>query len=156
MGLKIGNKAHDFSLNNQAEEKKSLKEFQGKWVILYFYPKDNTSGCTMEAIEFTALKEEFEKLDAVILGISPDPPKSHRNFIEKKELGITLLSDPDHKVINAYSAWQKKKNNGREYYGVARSTVLIDPRGKIAYVWPKVKVKGHAEAVKVKLAELQS
>ncbi len=153
--MKIGDSAPDFLLENQAGEKISLKQFEGKWVILYFYPKDNTSGCTVEAVEFTALKEELEKLNVVILGVSPDSAKSHLNFIGKKELGITLLSDPDHQVIETYGAWQLKKNYGREYYGVVRSTVLIDPEGKIAYVWPKVKAKGHAEAVKAKLEELQ-
>lgn len=156
MGLKIGDKAPDFSLENQAEEKISLNQFEGKWVVLYFYPKDNTSGCTVEAVEFTALKEELETLNAVILGVSPDSAKSHRNFIGKKELGITLLSDPDHQAIEAYGAWQMKKNYGREYYGVVRSTFLIDPGGKIVHIWPKVKAKGHAEAVKAKLAELRS
>jgi peroxiredoxin Q/BCP len=152
--MNIGDKAPDFSLENQAGEKISLKQFEGKWVILYFYPKDNTSVCTLEAVEFTALKEELEKMNAVILGVSPDSAKSHRNFIGKKKLGITLLSDPDHQVIEAYGAWQLKKNYGREYYGVVRSTVLIDPEGKIAYVWPKVKAKGHADMVKAKLEEI--
>jgi peroxiredoxin Q/BCP len=152
--MRIGDKAPDFSLENQAVENISLKQFEGKWVILYFYPKDNTSGCTVEAVEFTALKEELEKLNAVILGVSPDSAKSHRNFIGKKELAITLLSDPDHQVIEAYGAWQLKKNYGREYYGVVRSTVLIDPNGKIAYIWPKVKAKGHANMVKAKLEEI--
>ena len=152
--MNIGDKAPDFSLENQAGEKISLKQFEGKWVILYFYPKDNTTGCTLEAVEFTALKEELEKMNAVILGVSPDSVKSHYNFIGKKELGITLLSDPGHQVIEAYGAWQLKKNYGREYYGVVRSTVLIDPRGKIAYIWPKVKAKGHADMVKAKLEEI--
>ena len=154
--MEIGEQAPDFSLENQAEENVTLKQFAGKWVILYFYPKDNTSGCTVEALEFTALKEAFEGRDAVILGVSPDSAKSHRNFIGKKELGITLLSDPHHKVIETYGAWQLKKNYGREYYGVVRSTVLIGPEGKIAYVWPKVKAKGHAGTVKAKLDELRS
>jgi len=152
--MDVGEKAPDFSLENQAEEKVTLKQFAGKWVVLYFYPKDNTSGCTVEAQEFTVLKGEFASRGAVILGVSPDSPKSHSNFIGKKDLGITLLSDPDHKVIETYGAWQLKKNYGREYYGVMRSTFLIDPEGKIAYVWPKVKAKGHAGAVKVKLDEL--
>ena len=152
--MRIGDKAPDFSLENQAGENISLKQYEGKWVILYFYPKDNTTGCTLEAVEFTALKEELEKMNAVILGVSPDSVKSHYNFIGKKELGITLLSDPGHQVIEAYGAWQLKKNYGREYYGVVRSTVLIDPRGKIAYIWPKVKAKGHADMVKAKLEEI--
>jgi peroxiredoxin Q/BCP len=152
--MKIGDKAPGFSLKNQDDETVSLEQFAGKWVILYFYPKDNTSGCTVEAREFTAFKETFEKMDAVILGVSPDSAKSHRNFIAKKELGITLLSDPGHQLIEACGAWQLKKNYGREYYGVVRTTLLIDPEGKIAYLWPKVKAKGHAEIVKAKLIEL--
>jgi peroxiredoxin Q/BCP len=153
--MTVGDKAPDFSLMNQDDETVSLKQLAGKWVILYFYPKDNTSGCTVEAQEFTAFKKAFEKMDAVILGVSPDSTKSHRNFIGKKELGITLLSDPDHQLIEACGAWQLKRNYGREYYGVMRSTVLIDPEGKIAHIWPKVKAKGHAEMVKAKLEELK-
>ncbi len=152
--LKIGDKAPLFCLPNQNEEEICLSDFKGKWIVLYFYPKDNTSGCTKEAIGFTEKKEEFEKLGAVILGVSPDSPKSHRNFIEKKELTITLLSDQDHKVLEEYGAWQLKKMYGREYMGVVRSTYLIDPEGKIAYIWPKVKVAGHIDAVLEKLKEL--
>ncbi len=153
--LKIGDKAPLFCLPNQDEEKICLSDFKGKCVVLYFYPKDNTSGCTKEAIGFTEKKEEFEKLGAVILGVSPDSPKSHRNFIEKKGLTITLLSDQEHKVLEEYGAWQLKKMYGREYMGVVRSTYLINPEGKIAYIWPKVKVAGHVDAVLEKLKELK-
>jgi peroxiredoxin Q/BCP len=153
--LKIGNKAPKFCLPDADENSVCLKNFKGKWIILYFYPKDNTSGCTKEAIGFTEKKEEFENLGAVILGVSPDSSKSHRNFREKKELTITLLSDPEHKVLEAYGAWQLKKMYGREYMGVVRSTYLIDPEGKNAYIWPKVKVKGHVEDVLEKLKELR-
>ncbi len=153
--LKIGDKTPLFCLPNQDEEKICLSDFKGKWVVLYFYPKDNTSGCTKEAIGFTEKKEEFEKLGAVILGVSPDSPKSHRNFIEKKGLTITLLSDQEHKVLEEYGAWQLKKMYGREYMGVVRSTYLINPEGKIAYIWPKVKVAGHVDAVLEKLKELK-
>jgi peroxiredoxin Q/BCP len=153
--MKIGDKAPGFSLKNQDDETVSLEQFAGKWVVLYFYPKDNTSGCTVEAQEFTSFNDVFREMDAVILGVSPDSVKSHVNFIAKKELGITLLSDPNHQLIEACGAWQLKKNYGREYYGVVRTTLLIDPDGKIAHIWPKVKAKGHAEAVKAKLEELQ-
>ncbi len=95
-------------------------------------------------------------MNAVAIGVSPDSTKSHRNFIAKKELGITLLSDPEHQVLQEYGVWQLKKMAGREYYGVVRSTYLIDPRGNVAFIWPKVKVKGHVEQVRVKLAELQN
>lgn len=154
--MKIGDNAPGFSLKNQDDETVSLQQFTGKWVVLYFYPKDNTSGCTVEAQEFTAFKETFDHMDAVILGVSPDSVKSHVNFIDKQELGITLLSDPGHQVIETCGAWQLKKNYGREYYGVQRTTLLIDPQGKIAHVWPKVKAKGHAQAVKAKLEELRA
>ena len=153
--LNIGDKAPDFSLPDQDEKTVTLSELKNRWVVLYFYPKDNTSGCTVEACDFTASRHEFSGLDAEILGVSPDSAKSHRNFIQKQNLGITLLSDPDHKVLEAYGAWQKKSMYGREYMGVQRSTFLIDPEGKLAYIWPKVKVKGHVEEVQKKLAELK-
>ena len=153
--LNVGDMAPDFSLPDQNEKAVSLSDLKGKWVVLYFYPKDNTSGCTTEACDFTARYEEFSRLDAEILGASPDSAKSHRNFIQKQNLGITLLSDPDHKVLESYGAWQKKSMYGREYMGVVRSTYLIDPEGRLAYIWPKVKVKGHVEEVRNKLGELK-
>ena len=151
----INDKAPGFCLKNQQDQEVTLKDYAGKWVVLYFYPKDNTPGCTLEAVEFTRLETDFKKLKAVILGVSPDSIKSHCNFIDKKDLTITLLSDPDHHVIEEYGAWQLKKNYGREYHGVVRSTFLIDPEGKIAFRWPNVKAKGHAAAVKEKLLEFQ-
>jgi peroxiredoxin Q/BCP len=153
--LKAGDKAPEFCLPNQDEVEICLRDLTGKWVVLYFYPKDNTPGCTTEACDFTAALPDFEGLDAVILGVSPDSPKKHRNFIEKKDLKITLLSDEDKEVCQKYGVWQLKKNYGREYMGVVRSTFLIDPDGKIAHVWSKVKVKGHVEEVKEKLKELK-
>lgn len=153
--LKEGVKAPDFCLPDQNGSEVCLKDFLGKWIVLYFYPKDNTSGCTKEAVGFSEAKEEFEKLRAVILGVSPDSVRSHKNFEEKKGLKITLLSDTEHKVLEAYGVWQLKKMYGREYYGVVRSTYLIDPQGIIRYIWKKVKVTGHVEAVKEKLKELK-
>ena len=153
--LNVGDMAPDFSLPDQNEKAVSLGELKGKWVVLYFYPKDNTSGCTTEACDFTARYEEFSGLDAEILGVSPDSAKSHRNFIQKQNLGITLLSDPAHKALESYGVWQKKSMYGREYMGVVRSTFLIDPEGRLAYIWSKVKVKGHAEEVRKKLGELK-
>ncbi len=152
--LQIGDQVPAFCLPNQDEEEVCLRDLQGAWIVLYFYPKDNTPGCTTEACEFTAALPDFSGLGAMILGVSPDSPKKHRSFIEKKELGITLLSDEEKEVCEAYGVWQLKKNYGREYMGVARSTFIIDPDGKIAAVWEKVRVKGHVEAVKEKLAEL--
>lgn len=153
--LKEGTKAPGFCLPDQNGREVCLKDFLGKWVVLYFYPKDNTSGCTKEAVGFSEAREEFEKLGAVILGVSPDSVRSHKNFEEKKGLKITLLSDKEHKVIEAYGAWQLKKMYGREYFGVVRSTYLIDPQGIIRHIWKKVKVAGHVEAVKEKLKELK-
>ena len=153
--LEIGQKAPEFCLKNQDEVEICLKDLKGKWVVLYFYPKDNTPGCTTEACDFTNEFEEFEKLDAIILGVSPDSCESHRKFIEKKNLKITLLCDEDKNVLKEYGAWGIKKMYGKEYEGVIRSTFLIDPDGNIAYIWPKVRVKGHVEKVKETLKKLQ-
>ena len=154
--LEIGQDAPQFSLGNQDDIEMSLKVFKGKWIILYFYPKDNTPGCTTEACEFTASLPEFEDIDAVVLGVSPDSTKSHRNFIAKKEIGFTLLSDPEKDVIRSYGAWGPKKLYGKEYEGVIRSTFIISPDQKIAASWSKVRVKGHVETVKDKLNDLQN
>ena len=152
--LKIGDVAPDFCLLNIDKKKVCLKDFKGKYVILYFYPKDNTPGCTTEAIGFTNILPEFQKLEATVIGISPDSPESHAKFAEKKNLKITLLSNEDLDVLRAYGAWGKKKFRGKEYIGVVRSTFLIDPEQKIIHIWPKVSVKGHAEEVKSILTEL--
>ena len=153
--LKIGDKAPEFCLPDAEKGQVCLKDHRGKWVVLYFYPKDNTKGCTMEALEFTAAEDDFNARGAVVIGVSPDSPESHTKFIEKHDLGITLLSDTEKEILTGYGVWQKKKMYGREYMGVVRSTFLIDPEGKIAYIWPKVKVAGHADAVMEKLVELQ-
>ncbi len=145
--------AEDFCLPDYKGEAHCLHDFRGKWVVLYFYPKDNTSGCTKEAKDFTRMKKEFEKLNAVIIGISKDPPKSHARFIEKQELDILLLSDVNHEVIEKYGAWGKKKRYGREYFGTVRSTFLIDPQGRIVRAWENVKVAGHVEEVLAALKE---
>ena len=154
--LKPGDMAPEFCLKDVSEKEVCLKDFKGKWLILYFYPKDNTSGCTKEAIGFSEKINEIRELGGEVVGISKDSIKSHQNFIAKHNLKIILLSDPDHEVIEKYGAWQLKKNYGREYYGTVRSTYLIDPQGKIAYIWPKVKVKSHVEDVINKLKELAS
>lgn len=153
--LSINENAPHFCLPNQDSEEICLRDFQGSWVVLYFYPKDSTPGCTTEALDFTALKGEFESLGATIFGVSPDSMKRHCNFIAKKELTITLLSDEDKEVAKAYNVWQLKKLYGKEYMGIVRSTFLIDPDGKIAYIWNKVKVKNHANEVLQKLKELK-
>jgi peroxiredoxin Q/BCP len=155
MELKIGDPAPGFCLPDAEKGQVCLKDHRGKWVVLYFYPKDGTKGCTMEALEFTAAEDEFNAKGAVVLGVSPDSPESHVKFKEKNDLSITLLSDTEKEILTGYGVWQKKKMYGREYMGVVRSTYLIDPEGKIAYIWPKVKVAGHADAVMEKLGELQ-
>jgi len=154
--LNIGDSVPDFCLPNQDEEEICLRDIKGRWIVLYFYPKDNTPGCTTEACDFTAALPDFEGLDAIVLGVSPDSPKKHRNFIEKKELKITLLADEEKELCQTFGVWQLKKNYGREYMGVVRSTFIIDPSGKVAAKWEKVKVKGHVEAVKAKLEALQT
>ncbi|WP_340161252.1 peroxiredoxin [uncultured Hoeflea sp.] len=125
----------------------SLAELTGKTVVLYFYPKDNTSGCTTEALDFTALNDEFTKAGAVVIGVSPDPVKAHDKFIAKHDLGVILASDEDKSVLEAYGVWKEKSMYGRTYMGVERSTFLIDGSGKVVRIWRKVKVKGHAQAV---------
>ena len=147
MKPKIGEKAPAFCLLDAYENKKCLDEFKGKWVILYFYPKDNTPGCTLEAMDFSDLKQEFEKQGAVILGISKDSCKSHQEFIDKRGLTITLLSDPEAEVQKKYDVYALKKFMGREFMGTLRTTFIIDPQGKVQKIWDSVTVKGHAKDV---------
>jgi peroxiredoxin Q/BCP len=154
--LTVGKKAPDFTLANQDDEKVKLSDLAGGWVVLYFYPKDDTPGCTVEACDFTAGIKDFEKLDATVLGCSADSTERHRKFIAKYKLKITLLSDPDHKVLEKYGAWGEKNLYGRVSMGVIRSTVIIDPAGKVARHWPKVKAQGHAEEVRDALKELRA
>lgn len=142
-----GDAAPGFCLPDQDEREVCFEELSGRWVVLYFYPKDNTSGCTREAVDFTERLKEFRDLGAEVFGVSPDSPKSHRSFREKHRLEVTLLSDPGHRVLEAYGAWGKKRMYGKEYDGVLRSTAIIDPEGKIARIWRKVRVKGHVEEV---------
>ncbi|MBV5261163.1 thioredoxin-dependent thiol peroxidase [Synechococcus moorigangaii CMS01] len=145
--LAVGQPAPDFALKNAQGETRTLADYGGNWLVFYFYPKDNTPGCTTEALDFTALAPEFAAHNAVIVGVSPDSEKSHGRFIEKKELTIELLSDPDHQAAETYGVWQLKKFMGKEYMGIVRSTFLINPQGEIAAVWSKVKVKDHAQTV---------
>ena len=140
-------KAADFCLPDQSGKQHCLKDYRGKWIILYFYPKDNTSGCTREAIGFSDKKKDFEKLGAIIIGISKDSPKSHIKFMEKHNLEIILLSDEEHKVIEVFGAWGLKKMYGREYYSTIRSTFIINPEGEIVKEWKEVKVNGHVDEV---------
>lgn len=153
--LKPGDTAPDFCLPNSLRSETCLSKLRGKWVVLYFYPKDNTPGCTMEAIYFSKAMEEFKALGTEILGVSADSVESHCGFAEKHDLAITLLSDTERKVLEAYGVWKSKSMYGKSFLGITRTTFIIDPEGKIAHVWPKVKVPGHGDAVKKKLAELQ-
>lgn len=152
--LEVGRKAPLFTLPDQDGKKVALRDLLGRWVVLYFYPKDDTPGCTVEACEFTEGLAAFEDLDAVVLGCSPDPPERHRRFIDKHGLRVTLLSDEKKKIMEKYGAWGEKTMYGRKTVGVIRSTVLIDPRGRIAWHWPRVRAKGHAAKVREKLEEL--
>jgi len=153
--MPIRKKSINFTLPNQDGKNISLSYFLGKWVVLYFYPKDNTPGCTIEAIHFTKEMNKFTKAGAVILGISPDNPKSHCNFIKKQKLKLELLSDEKKSVLKKYKVWGKKKFMSHEYMGVLRTTLLINPAGKIAHIWKDVKVIGHAQEVLKKLKEMQ-
>lgn len=155
MELKTHQKAPDFCLPNQDNAEISLHDFQGSWVVVYFYPKDKTPGCTMEACDFRNERESFDALNAVVLGISPDSAKTHQSFIAKESLNFTLLSDSQKSTLKSYGAWGLKKLYGKEYEGVIRSTFLINPRGEIAHIWKNVKVKGHIAEVLAKLKELQ-
>ena len=142
-----GKKAPAFTLESSAGTKLRLSSLKGNIVVVYFYPKDNTSGCTLEAKEFRDAAKEFNKAGAVVLGVSPDSIKSHCNFIEKFDLNFQLLSDPDHVVAEKYGVWVEKSMYGKKYMGIQRATFLIDKAGKICKVWPKVKPLGHAAEV---------
>ncbi len=145
--LKEGSKAPNFKLENEKGEKVSLKDFKGKNVVLYFYPKDMTPGCTQEACDFRDNWERVKKEGAVVLGVSADPVKKHQAFKEKYELPFTLLSDEKKEMLKDYGVWQKKKFMGREFLGIVRSTFLIGKDGKINKIWSPVSVKGHVEEV---------
>lgn len=149
--LKAGDKAPDFALTSDTGEKISLKDFKGKKVVLYFYPKDMTSGCTAEACDFRDNVKKFEKKNTVILGVSADNMESHQKFKDKYNLPFKLLSDENKKVLRDYNVWQEKSMYGKKYMGIVRTTYVIDEKGKIEKVFDKVKVEGHINEL---LAEL--
>jgi peroxiredoxin Q/BCP len=153
--MESGSLAPPFALPDQDGNVVSLASLAGRWVVLYFYPRDDTPGCTVEACDFTVARAALATLDAVVYGCSADSPASHQRFIAKHRLGIRLLSDADRSVMKAYGAWGKKVMYGKQVEGVIRSTVLIAPDGRVAHHWPSVKAAGHAEQVRVKLAALQ-
>jgi peroxiredoxin Q/BCP len=152
--LQAGDEAPEFAAVNQNDQKVALEDFAGHWLVLYFYPHDDTPGCTTEACDFTADLREFAKLDATVLGVSPDSTESHLGFIAKQKIRMDLLSDPDKKMLTTYGAWGIKKLYGKEREGVIRSTFIIDPKSKIAHAWYNVRAIGHADRVKSKLSEL--
>ena len=147
MTLSIGDTAPAFDLPTDGGGQLTLKSLKGKKVVLYFYPKDSTPGCTTEGNDFTALHDDFNKAGAVIVGASKDSVKRHDNFKAKQGFPFTLVSDEDGVLCEAYGVWILKKLYGREYMGIERATFLIDEQGKIAHIWHKVKVKGHAQEV---------
>ena len=145
--LAAGAKAPDFTLVGDDGGKVSLKDFRGRKLVVYFYPKADTPGCAREAIAFSALKSAFAKADTAVLGVSADPVKAQDAFKRKHDLAITLASDETHKMLSAYGVWGEKSMYGRTFMGITRATFLVDAQGRIARVWPKVKVDGHAEEV---------
>lgn len=154
MELETGERAPSFTLPDQNGTKHKLSDYKGKWILIYFYPKDDTPGCTKEACALRDHFADFEKLDAKILGISVDSVKKHEKFVNKYHLPFTLLSDEEKLVVNLYGVWGRKKFMGREYDGTHRNSFLIDPKGKIAKIYAKVKPAAHAEEVLTDLKEL--
>ena len=153
--VEVGEDAPDFAIPNQNGEMKNLKNFEGEWSVIYFYPRDDTPGCTVEAKEFTDLNKQFEKLGCHIVGVSPDNEAKHCKFIDKHDLKVELLADTEKAMLDDYGVWQEKSMYGKTYMGVVRTTYLINPDGNIAEVWAKVKAKGHAKAVLERLIELK-
>lgn len=145
--LSLGDTAPPFNLPRSGGGMLSLPDFKGRLVVLYFYPRDDTSGCTAEAIDFSRLKPDFDKAGAAVIGISPDTAARHDKFRAKHDLSVELAADEEHKAIEAYGVWVEKSLYGRRYMGVERATFLIDGSGRIAGIWRKVKVNGHAQAV---------
>lgn len=143
----IGKKAPDFSVKIDTGDIVNLSSYVGKWLVLYFYPKDDTPGCTTEAIEFTQAITEFDALDAVVVGVSKDSVASHCDFKSKHQLDVILLSDESGDMVNAYGVWKQKSMMGKTFMGIERTTFLVDPSGVVRRVWPKVSVKGHVQAV---------
>ena len=156
MTVKVGELVPDFELEASNGEKVKLSDYKGKNVVLYFYPKDMTPGCTTEACDFRDRHADFSSLETVVLGISPDPIGRHQKFIEKHELPFPLLSDEDHAVAENFDVWKLKKNFGKEYMGIERSTFLIGKDGKLVKEWRKVKVAGHAEEIQKELEKIEA
>lgn len=145
--LNVGNLAPDFTAEDQDGNTHRLKQYRGRTVVLYFYPKDLTSGCTSQACDFRDNLNRLVAHDVVLLGVSPDNVKSHRKFADKESLNFPLLADPEKEIVNKYQVWVEKSMYGRKYMGVERTTFIIDKRGKIKHIFPKVKVNGHVREV---------
>ncbi len=156
MSIELNTKAPDFTADTDGGGKITLSENKGKWIVIYFYPKDSTSGCTTEACNFRDNYERLSTLNAVILGVSPDSVKSHDNFKAKQELNFSLISDTDKSICESYGVWVEKSMYGKKYMGVERSTFIIDPEGNIKKIYRKVKVNGHVDTVIADLQALQS
>ncbi len=155
MKLKIGDNAPDFNLLDEDENNRSLFNYKGKWILLYFYPKDDTPGCTKEACEIRDNFKEFKRLDVIVIGVSIDSVKSHKSFVEKYNLPFTLLSDENKEVVNLYGVWGKKKFMGKEYDGTFRTSFLINPKGKIEKIYENVKPAGHSKKVLLDLENIK-
>ena len=153
MELKIGQKAPDFNVMNNKGENVKLSDLKGKKVVLYFYPKDDTPGCTTEACAFRDGIDQIKKRGAVVLGVSADSVDSHKKFIDKFDLNFPLLADTDKKIVESYGTWKEKSMYGKKYMGIERTTFIIDEQGKISHIFPKVKVKEHYEEVLEALKE---
>ncbi|GAB1595869.1 peroxiredoxin [Lysobacter claricitrinus] len=156
MAIDTGDIVPDLDLALSSGQTRRLSSYRGRWLVLYFYPKDSTPGCTTEGIDFNALLADFDAADATILGVSRDSLKSHQNFCAKQGFKFDLVSDADESVCNAFDVIKPKKLYGRDYVGIERSTFLIDPTGRVVHAWRPVKVPGHADAVLAKLRELQA
>lgn len=155
MKLRVGENAPDFKLPDQEGDIHSLSDYKGKWLLVYFYPKDNTPGCTIEAQVIAEEFSNFKRLDVGVLGVSADSISRHKGFSDKHSLPFPILADEDKEMIKAYGVWQKKKLAGREYMGIVRWSFLINPRGKIVKVYEEVKPAEHAKEVLADLKELQ-
>jgi thioredoxin-dependent peroxiredoxin len=153
---KVGDRAPDFTLPDDSGRPVSLSDFKGKRLVLYFYPKDDTSGCTREACDFRDAFPRFGKIDAEVIGVSPDSIESHRKFKKKYALPFRLLADEGHKLADKFGVWKEKSMYGRKFMGIERTTVLIDPNGRVARIFPKVRVPGHVEEVESALRELDA
>ncbi len=153
--LAVGDAAPEFSLEADTGSHIALSDLGGKWAIVYFYPRDNTPGCTRESCDFRDNYARFQSANAEIFGVSADSIKSHIKFKTKYEFPFALLSDPDKEMLTEWGVWAEKKNYGRTYMGIIRTTYIIDPTGKVAAAWPKVRVKGHVDDVLATLEKLQ-